>query len=304
MAESWLAAHRMVQSRSYDTNAEWPGGSARNVQRKARVSITKYSIRRLLKRVPFFIVGRLAARAGAVATGSSRSECRLGSALQPGAILGARLCAGGRRGFSPTPRRSTFSVDGPLIEGCASLPRDVSCEPPGLVSATLRWIFMARSAPTRRTLDERAALSQGTWQGSQAPLHGTRPDGEPQRTRCRPRPRALPSGTGRCAWSRRADRARPNTLGADERTTPGTSSMNRARCTRRVSRANANGRSSAIDRRTTWHPGYAIGQPIRKRSRSRLGGTANGSADVGSWKQLGRIGEGDEAILKAKRMTS
>jgi transposase len=83
-----------------------------------------------------------------------------------------------------------FSVDGTLIVAWASMksfhPKDGGGEPPAAGrrrrAAMASAIFTARSAATRRGLDQRsgcAALSQGAGSGGKAGLYGARDDGEP-----------------------------------------------------------------------------------------------------------------------------
>ena len=70
----------------------------------------------------------------------------------------------------------------------------------------------------------------------------------------------------------RADRPRTITLGADKAydAEDFVNELRSMNATPHVAQ-NANGRSSAIDRRTTRHPGYAISQRIRKRIEEAFG---------------------------------
>ena len=70
----------------------------------------------------------------------------------------------------------------------------------------------------------------------------------------------------------RADRPRPITLGADKAydTEDFVNELRSMNATPHVAQ-NANGRSSAIDGRTTRHAGYAVSQRIRKRIEEAFG---------------------------------
>jgi hypothetical protein len=70
----------------------------------------------------------------------------------------------------------------------------------------------------------------------------------------------------------RADRPRPITLGADKAydAEDFVNELRSMNATPHVAQ-NANGRSSAIDGRTTRHPGYAVSQRIRKRIEEAFG---------------------------------
>jgi len=72
---------------------------------------------------------------------------------------------------------------------------------------------------------------------------------------------------------------------------------------------NTNGRSSAIDGRTTRHRGDAVSQRFRKRIEQAFGWikTVAGTAELlgdGTIEIEFAYHNGDEAVLKAKRLTS
>jgi hypothetical protein len=121
------------------------------------------------------------------------------------------------------------------------------------------------------------AVSQGARQGSSALFHGPRADGEPRRADHR-----RSDNTGlRCHAERlaalaliepRADRPQSVTLGADKAYDTGNFvlELREQAVTPHVAQ-NTSGRRSAIDGRTTRHPGYAISQRIRKRIEEAFG---------------------------------
>ena len=161
-----------------------------------------------------------------------------------------------------------FSVDGTLIEAWASMksfrPKDGSGEPPAPGRNGERDFHgEKRSNETHAsTTDPDARLYKKATGQSQAVPHGARGDGEPQRPGggCdnddRQRHRRARSGgrDGRGgSWQRRI------TLGADKAydTPDFVAEMRRLGVTPHVSQ-NTKGRRSAIDGRTTRHPGYAV----------------------------------------------
>ena len=178
-----------------------------------------------------------------------------------------------------------FSVDGTLIEAWASMK---SFKPKRRFATSRRrgrrteprggfpWPEALQRDPRFDDRSGGAALPQGTRQGGQALLHRSRADGEPQR----PRRRRLSDGGRRpCRADRgaamiepRADRPRPITLGADKAydAEDFVNELRSMNATPHVAQ-NTNGRSSAIDGRTTRHAGYAISQRIRKRIEEAFG---------------------------------
>ena len=84
----------------------------------------------------------------------------------------------------------------------------------------------------------------------------------------------MPSGWRRCTLIEpHADRPQPVTLGADKGYDTGdfvAGTAARSTVTPHVAQ-NTNGRRSAIDGRTTRHPGYAVSQRIRKRIEEAFG---------------------------------
>ncbi len=174
-----------------------------------------------------------------------------------------------------------FTVDGTLMEAWASLksfrPKDGSGDPPE-AGAQRRATFTARGAATTRMPRPPIrcqAVPQGAGQGARLCFMGHAADGEPQR------PGGRRGGDARLG-PRRADRARwPDraaadgrtvTLGADKGYDSGDLSR---RCARSgghpACRAEPERRRSAIDGRTTRHPGYAAQQRIRKRIEEAFG---------------------------------
>jgi Transposase DDE domain len=81
----------------------------------------------------------------------------------------------------------------------------------------------------------------------------------------------MPSGSQRCIEPR-ADRPKPITLGADKAydTEDFINELRSMNATPHLAQ-NTNGRSSAIDGRTTRHAGYAASQRIRKRIEESFG---------------------------------
>ena len=179
-----------------------------------------------------------------------------------------------------------FSVDGTLIEAWASMKSFKPKDGGGRTAARRRRAQPGGGFPRAEALERdarldhrsrSAALSQGAGQGSQALLHGACADGEPQRPGRR---RLSDAGRRPCGADRGAahDRAARRSAEARSRwaptkpTTPRTSSTNCAsmKVTPHVAQ-NTNGRSSAIDGRTTRHAGYAVSQRIRKRIEEAFG---------------------------------
>ena len=116
------------------------------------------------------------------------------------------------------------------------------------------------------------AVQEGQGQGSEALLHGPRADGEPPRAAGRLPGDRTPPGRPSGTWSRscstrpRSARFHPKTLGGDKDydTRDCVADMRERRVTPHVAQ-NTSNRRSAIDGRTTRHPGYAVSQRIRKR---------------------------------------
>ena len=120
------------------------------------------------------------------------------------------------------------------------------------------------------------AVPQGQRQGGQALLHGPCADGEPARAaRRRPgqrgqRHRRARRGRRRC--SRPCPGRHPITVGGDKGfdTAGFVAAMRELKVTPHVAQ-NTTNRRSAIDGRTTRHPGYAVSQRIRKRIEEAFG---------------------------------
>ncbi len=117
---------------------------------------------------------------------------------------------------------------------------------------------------------------QRTGQGGTALLHGPCADGKPQRPDHR---RGDDAGVGHAERlaaialvEPRADRPNPITLGADKAydTADFVMELRERTVTPHVAQ-NQTGRRSAIDGRTTRHPGYALSQRIRKRIEEAFG---------------------------------
>jgi transposase len=146
-----------------------------------------------------------------------------------------------------------FSVDGTLIEAWASMKsfRPKDGEPPA-------------GSGRNRDRSRSAALPQGAGQGGQALLHGAK------------RPCLCDPGGRPCRTDRGAarDRARPTpiTLGTDKAYNADdfVNELRSMNPTPHVAQ-NTNGRSSAIDGRTTRHAGYAVSQRVRKRIEEGFG---------------------------------
>ena len=176
-----------------------------------------------------------------------------------------------------------FSVDGTLIEAWASMksfrPKDGSGEPPARRAATASATSTARSAATRRTPRPPIPMPGSTArarQGGQALLHGPSADGEPQRP---DRRRRLTQATGTAEREAAAGdgggdrRAGTGSRSAPTRLTtrPASSPTCASSTSRRTSPRTPANRRSAIDGRTTRHPGYAVSQRIRKRIEEAFG---------------------------------
>ena len=177
-----------------------------------------------------------------------------------------------------------FSVDGTLIEAWASMksfrPKDGSGEPPWAAGATARRTSTARSAPTRptprRPIRRRGSIARG---------RARRPSSASWATRLMENRNGLvvdaclTEANGHAERiaalhmiEPRADRPRPITLGADKAydAEDFVNELRSMNATPHVAQ-NTSGRSSAIDGRTTRHPGYAISQRIRKRIEEAFG---------------------------------
>jgi transposase len=174
-----------------------------------------------------------------------------------------------------------FSVDGTQIAAWASMKsfraKDGSDDPPGLGRNGERDFHSEkRSNATHASSTRGAALSQGTGQGSQAQLHGPRADGKPQRLIVAA---TLTKATGT------AERAAAETMivrhsPGVRRLTPAAdkgydaaafvADMRALNVTPHIAQ-NISGRRSAIDARTTRHPGYALSQQKRKRIEEPFG---------------------------------
>ena len=170
-----------------------------------------------------------------------------------------------------------FSVDGTLVEAWASLKsfraKDGSDEPPAPGRNGERR-FPQREAQQRDACLDHGpgcqALSQRQQPGGQAQLHGTCSDGEPAwaRRRCDAHTRHRNGGAGSGHQDDRPALAGSPTPdpGADK----GYDTKNFVADLRELNIAphvaqNTTNRASAIDGRTTRHPGYAVSQIIRKR---------------------------------------
>ena len=176
-----------------------------------------------------------------------------------------------------------FSVDGTLIQAWASdeeLPAE-GRQRRAAGSGPQRRARLPRRAADQRhpCLDHRPggqAVPQGQRQGGQALLHGPCPDGEParadrrrpgergqrhRRARRRRRPCWQPCLAGiRSPWAATRASTRPAS-------SPPYATL---KVTPHVAQ-NTTNRRSAIDGRTTRHPGYAVSQRIRKRIEEAFG---------------------------------
>ena len=184
-----------------------------------------------------------------------------------------------------------FTVDGTLIEAAASLksfkPR--AGDPPpddgdrGNPSVDFHGDRRANATHQSATDPEARLFRKGKREGGQAGVHGPCADGEPQR----------PAGglSGERSDGGRAERdavpvllagARergfhPRTLGGDKGDdTRGWVGAMRARGVTPHVAHNTNGRSSAIDGRTTRHRSYALSQRLRKRVEEIFGWDEDG----------------------------
>lgn len=107
-------------------------------------------------------------------------------------------------------------------------------------------------------------------------LHGPRADGEPQRADCRCGDDAASGHAERLAAlaliEPHADRPKPITLGTDKGydSRDFVMELREQAVTPHVAQ-NRSGRRSAIDGRTTRHPGYEVSQRIRKRIEEAFG---------------------------------
>ena len=194
-----------------------------------------------------------------------------------------------RRGGAPGRTRwgccrdEHFTVDGTLIEAAASLksfrPKDgaTRAAATATIRATRRSTSTARGARTRRTrarpIPRRGCARRARARKRKLWLHGPRADGEPARAAGR-----LPGDPGdrhgraghACPTLLDAGHASaasiPRTLGGDKGydTRDCVADLRERRVTPHVAQ-NTSGRRSAIDGRTTRHPGYAVSQRIRKR---------------------------------------
>jgi hypothetical protein len=167
---------------------------------------------------------------------------------------------------------------------------DGATPPPAAAGATPSATSTARSGRTRRTPRPPTPTPGSTaraGQGGQAVLHGACADGEPHGlivdaalTRAGARRAAGGAGHDRAPHDARDfvdGAAHPE--GAPARRPP----------------ANTSGRRSAIDRRTTRHPGYAASQRIRKRIEEAFG-----------WIKTvaGLLGAGSAARCRSARMAT
>ena len=180
-----------------------------------------------------------------------------------------------------------FSVDGTLIEAWASMksfrPKDGSGAPPSCRTQWATAIFMARSAATRRRARRHRprcpAVSQGAETARQAcrdpghvlmdnrhALGGRRAANLGYRygRTCRPRSQ----------WWRHCPGNHRITLGADKAydVAEFVADLREYNVTPHVAQ-NITNRRSAIDRRTTRHPGYAVSGRMRKRIEEVFGWT-------------------------------
>jgi transposase len=178
-----------------------------------------------------------------------------------------------------------FSVDGTLIEAWASMksvkPKDGSGEPPaegGGRNAEVDFHGQKRSNETHASTTDPDATLYRKGKGKETKLcfighglmenrHGllvdaclTPADGHAERVAALHMIEPL------------ADRPRAITLGADKAydAEDFINELRSMRVTPHVAQ-NTNGRSSAIDGRTTWHGGYAVSQRIRKRIEEAFG---------------------------------
>ena len=169
-----------------------------------------------------------------------------------------------------------LAVDGTVLEGWASVKscrrKDGSGDPPGPGRNGERDVHRAR-----RNNDTHASTTAGDarldrkrpGKGSAAVVYGSCLDGEPQPAGGG---RGGAAGLGRCRAGGRAqliapfdNRPQPVTPGADKGY--GSSALGTACRARTIPphlARNQNGRRSAIERRTTRHPGHAVAQPGRK----------------------------------------
>ena len=178
-----------------------------------------------------------------------------------------------------------FSVDGTLIEAWASMksfkPKDGSDEPPPAAGGRNReadFHGQKRSNETHASTTDPEARLYRKGRGKEAKLcfigHAlmenrnglvvdaclTQADGHAERL------------AALAMIEPRADRPRPITLGADKAydAEDFVNELRSMNATPHVAQ-NANGRSSAIDGRTTRHAGYAVSQRIRKRIEEAFG---------------------------------
>jgi len=166
-----------------------------------------------------------------------------------------------------------FSVDGTLIEAWASMKsfrrKDGSDEPPAPGRNGERDFHGEKRSNGPR----RPAAAQERRPGGQALLHGPCADGEPER----PRRRRLPDPDGHAERvaalamiEPRADRPGRITLGADKGY-DAEDFVNELRSMRVVPHVAAKAKGSAVDGRTTRHPGYAASLRVRKRIEEAFG---------------------------------
>jgi hypothetical protein len=176
-----------------------------------------------------------------------------------------------------------FSVDGTLIEAWASMKSFRPKEGAGRAADAGRWaeprgeLSWSETHQRDARLDDRSggeALAQRTGPGGETLLHAACVDGEPQLVDA-----CITEANGyaeRIAALHmiepRADRPRPITLGADKAydAEDFVNELRSMNATPHVAQ-NTNGRSSAIDGRTTRHPGYAVSQRLRKRIEEAFG---------------------------------
>ncbi len=168
-----------------------------------------------------------------------------------------------------------FSVDGTLLEAWASpksfRPKDGSGEPPAPGRNGERDFH-----GERRRNDTHASTTDPDARLFRKGFHGPRADGEPQRSDCRRGDHARfgPCRAAGCAGADRAPRRTPAaiTLAADKGYDAGEFAMEpRDKAVTPHVAQNTSGGRSAIDGRTTRHPGYAVSQRIRKRVEEAFG---------------------------------
>ena len=169
--------------------------------------------------------------------------------------------------------REHFTVDGTLVDAWASeefRPKDDRDEPPAAATpAGTSTASVAATTRTPRPPTRRPAVPQGPRQRGQAVLHGPRADGEPPWSggRGRADPAAgFAERLAAVALVAGCAGPRPITVGADKGYDTGdfVMELRELGAAPHVAQHTA-GRHSAIDRRTTRHPGYQHSQRARHR---------------------------------------